>query len=66
LSVEELRPIFPAIHRAILEKSPSGIMFDGTIQTAGLDLFSKHHVSEGIAEIREMTGKPRLIKLKSF
>jgi|GEM_PF-2469761 len=41
-------------------------MFDGTIQTAGLDLFSKHHVSEGIAEIREMTGKPRLIKLKSF
>jgi len=48
LSFEELRPIMPSIHRAILEKSPSGIMFDGQIQAAGLDLFSKHHVSEGI------------------
>ena len=48
LSIEELQPILPPIHRAILEKSPSGIMFDGQIQTAGLDLFSRHHVSEGI------------------
>jgi hypothetical protein len=48
LSYTELKPILPAIHRAILEKSPSGIMFDGQIQTAGLDLFSRHHVSEGI------------------
>jgi hypothetical protein len=48
LSYAELKPILPAIHRAILEKSPSGIMFDGQIQTAGLDLFSRHHVSEGI------------------
>ncbi len=48
LSFDELRPIMPVIHRAILEKSPSGEMFDGQIQMAGLDLFSKHHVSEGI------------------
>jgi hypothetical protein len=48
LSYAELKPILLAIHRAILEKSPSGIMFDGQIQTAGLDLFSRHHVSEGI------------------
>lgn len=48
LPYAELKPILPAIHRAILEKSPSGIMFDGQIQTAGLDLFSRHHVSEGI------------------
>ncbi|BCX49071.1 hypothetical protein HAHE_29790 [Haloferula helveola] len=48
LSFEELEPLLPAIHRAIVEKSPSGIMFDGQIQAAGLDLFSKHHVSEGI------------------
>jgi hypothetical protein len=48
LSYAELKPILPAIHRAILEKSPSGIMFDGQIQSAGLDLFSRHHVSEGI------------------
>jgi len=48
LSLEELRPLMPVIHQAILDRSPSGEMFDGQIQTAGLDLFSKHHVSEGI------------------
>jgi hypothetical protein len=53
LTFEELRPIMPSIHRAILEKSPSGIMFDGQIQAAGLDLFSKHHVSEGIELIAD-------------
>jgi len=48
LTLEQLRPILPAIHRAILERAPSGEMFDGSIQTAGLELFSKHHISEGI------------------
>ncbi|MFK7910824.1 MAG: HEAT repeat domain-containing protein [Akkermansiaceae bacterium] len=36
LSFDELRPILPAIHRAIVEPAPSGIMFDGPIQSAGL------------------------------
>lgn len=53
LSFEELKPVMPSIHRAIIEKSPSGIMFDGQIQTSGLDLFSKHHVSEGIELIAD-------------
>ena len=35
LTSDQLRPILPAIHRAILEKSPSGIMFDGQIQVGG-------------------------------
>jgi hypothetical protein len=48
LPFDQLRPLLPAIHRAIVEPSPSGIMFDGQIQSAGLDLFSKNHVSEGI------------------
>lgn len=48
LSFEELQPLMPVIHQAILDRSPSGEMFDGQIQMAGLDLFSKHHVSEGI------------------
>ncbi len=48
LTLEQLRPILPAIHRAIVEKAPSGIMFDGQIQTAGLDLLSRHRVSEGL------------------
>lgn len=53
LSFDELRPLLPDIHRAILDKSPSGEMFDGQIQMAGLDLFSKHHVSEGIELIAD-------------
>jgi hypothetical protein len=48
LTLEELRPLLPTIHQAIVEKAPSGIMFDGQIQSAGLDLFSRHHISEGI------------------
>ena len=53
LSFAELQPLMPAIHRAILEKSPSGEMFDGEIQGAGLDLLSRHHVSEGIELIAD-------------
>ena len=53
LTLDQLRPILPAIHRAIIEKSPSGIMFDGQIQVAGLDLFSRHRVSEGIELIAD-------------
>lgn len=48
LSLTELEPLLPTIHRAILEKSPSGEMFDSQIQMAGLDLFSRHQISEGI------------------
>jgi len=53
LTLDQLRPILPAIHRAILEKSPSGEMFDGGIQTAGLNLLSRHRVSEGIDMIAD-------------
>lgn len=55
LSFEELRPLLPSILQAIREKSPSGIMFDGQIQFAGLDLFSRHRVSEGIGMIADYT-----------
>ena len=48
LSFEELKPLLPDIHRAIKEPAPSGIMFADQIQTGGLELFAKHHVSEGI------------------
>jgi hypothetical protein len=48
LSLEELKPILPDIYRAIIEPSPSGIMFADQIQTAGLELFAKHRISEGI------------------
>jgi len=48
LSYTELQPLLPSIRRAIAEPSPSGVMFADSIRTAGLELFAKHHVSEGI------------------
>ena len=51
LSMEEIKPILPSVQRAILEPSPSGIMFDGGIQNAGLRLYSRNHISEGIEMI---------------
>ncbi len=48
LSFEELKPLLPAIHRAVVEPSPSGIMFADGIRLAGLNLLAKHHVREGL------------------
>jgi len=48
LSFKEIEPLLPAIHEAIISPAPSGIMFCDQIQTAGLELFARHHVSEGI------------------
>jgi hypothetical protein len=48
LSFEELKPLLPAIHQAVVEKSPSGEMFADGIRLAGLNLLAKHHVKEGL------------------
>ena len=48
LSFEQLKPLFPAILEAIATPAPSGIMFADGIRTAGLELFARHRVSEGI------------------
>ena len=37
-----------AFIQAIVEPAPSGIMFADGIQNAGLELFAKHHIDEGI------------------
>ena len=59
LPFEQIKPLLPTIVAAIKDKSPSGEMFDGQIQYAGLDLFSKHHVSEGIELLADYV---RLVK----
>jgi hypothetical protein len=46
---EELKPLLPAIHGAIVKPAPSGIMFASGIRVAGLDLFAKHRIREGMA-----------------
>jgi Family of unknown function (DUF6288)/HEAT repeats len=48
LSLEEIRPLFPAIIAAVRELAPSGIMFGNGIRTAGLQLLARHHVAEGL------------------
>jgi len=48
LSFEEIKPLLPAIHRAIVEPAPSGIMFADGIRMEGLRLLGKHRVREGI------------------
>ncbi len=46
---EELKPLLPAIHEAVITPSPSGIMFASQIRTEGLELLSKNHVEEGLS-----------------
>jgi HEAT repeat protein len=48
LSFDEIKPLLPAIHEAIVKPAPSGIMFADGIRVAGLELLAKHRVEEGI------------------
>jgi hypothetical protein len=48
LKFNDLKPLLPSIYEAIVEPSPSGIMFADGIRVAGLKLFSKHLISEGL------------------
>jgi hypothetical protein len=48
LSAEEIKPLLPAIHRAIVEPAPSGEMFADGIRVEGLRLFAKHRIEDGI------------------
>jgi hypothetical protein len=44
----QLKPLLPAILRAVVEPAPSGIMFADSVRVRGLELLSKHHVEEGM------------------
>jgi hypothetical protein len=49
LGYDELKPLLPAIHEAIVKPSPSGIMFSDGIRLSGLELLAKHRIREGMA-----------------
>ena len=49
LSFEEIKPLLPAVHEAIVKPAPSGIMFADGIRMAGLDLLSRMRIREGMA-----------------
>ncbi|MCD6303747.1 MAG: PDZ domain-containing protein [Planctomycetes bacterium] len=48
LSYEQLRPILPAIYRAIKYPAPSGVMFASGVRLRGLDLLARLRIKEGI------------------
>jgi hypothetical protein len=48
LPYDQLKPLMPAIHRAVVEPAPSGIMFADGVRVRGLELLAKHHVAEGM------------------
>ena len=48
LSYEEIKPLLPAIHEAIVKPAPSGIMFASGIRMAGIDVLAQHRIREGI------------------
>jgi hypothetical protein len=48
LKFEEIKPLLPAIHEAVVKAAPSGEMFADEIRLQGLALLSKHKIEEGI------------------
>lgn len=55
LSLEELRPILPAVIEAIRTPSPSGVMFSSGIRLSGLELLARHRIREGMALCLDVT-----------
>ncbi len=49
LSFEEIQPLLPAIHQAIVEPAMSGEMFADGVRLAGLDVLAKHRIREGVS-----------------
>ncbi len=49
LSIEDIKPLLPAIFQAVAEPAPSGEMFADSIRVEGLRLLAKHNIKEGIA-----------------
>lgn len=55
LSLEEIKPLLPAIHEAIVHPAPSGEMFADEIRVEGLRLLAQHHIEEGISALVSYT-----------
>jgi Family of unknown function (DUF6288) len=49
LSSGEIKPLLPAIYRAIVEPAPSGEMFADSIRVEGLRVLAKHRIAEGLS-----------------
>jgi hypothetical protein len=49
LSIEEIKPLLPAILQAVIEPAPSGVMFADGIRMEGLSILATHRIEEGIS-----------------
>jgi hypothetical protein len=48
LSLAEIKPLLPAILKAVVEPAPSGEMFADEIRVEGLRVLAKHRIKEGL------------------
>jgi Family of unknown function (DUF6288)/HEAT repeats len=55
LSFDEIEPLLPAIHEAIVQPAPSGEMFADDIRVEGLRVLAKHHIEEGMGALASYT-----------
>jgi len=55
LSLDEIKPLLPAINEAIVQSAPSGEMFADGIRVEGLRLLAQHHVEEGMSALVKYT-----------
>ena len=55
LSLEEIKPLLPAIHEAIVQPAPSGEMFADGIRVEGLRVLAQHHIEEGMTSCVKYT-----------
>lgn len=73
LTFDEIKPLLPAIHKAIVEPAPSGMMFADGIILSGLELFAKYRIKEGMDAIVDYArnqntwgGEARLERVMKF
>ena len=55
LSLDEIKPLLPAIHEAVVQSAPSGEMFADTIRLEGLRVLAQHHIAEGMDALVKYT-----------
>lgn len=55
LSLDDIRPLLPSIHEAIVTPAPSGEMFADTVRVEGLRLLAQHHIEEGMLALVRYT-----------
>jgi hypothetical protein len=55
LSLEEIRPLLPAILEAVVQPAPSGEMFADQIRVEGLRLLAQHRIEEGMGALVQYT-----------